>query len=114
MFKLVFFVPPLYVDEVKLALFEAGGGRYEKYDFCSWQTMGTGQFRPLQDSNPFIGRHGEVERVEEYRVEILLRDDLVVPAVRALVAAHPYEEPAYEVYRVYQLPELEGGDVPGL
>lgn len=109
MFKLVFFVPTLYVDEVKLAVFEAGGGRYPQYDFCSWQTAGTGQFRPLPDSDPFIGSHGHVERVEEFRVEVLLRDEVVVPAVRALVEAHPYEEPAYEVYRVFQLPELEAG-----
>lgn len=114
MFKLVFFVPPHFVDEVKLAVFEAGGGRYEQYDFCSWQCPGTGQFRPLEGSDPFIGRYGEVERVEEFRVEVLLRDDLVVPAIRALIEAHPYEEPAYEVYRVYQLRELtEGGIPPG-
>ena len=92
-----------------MAVFEAGGGHYEKYDLCSWQTEGTGQFRPLSDSDPFIGHPGQVERVEDYRVEVLLRDEVVIPAVRALLAAHPYEEPAYEVYRVYQLQELEGG-----
>lgn len=112
MFKLVFFVPRLHAEEVKLAVFDAGGGRYEKYDFCAWQTEGTGQFRPLPESDPFIGQPGQVELVQEMRVEVLLRDEMVRPALRALLDTHPYEEPAYEVYRVYQLPELEEMEFP--
>lgn len=106
MFKLVFFVPTTHVEEVKVAIFEAGAGRYEKYDSCSWQTQGTGQFRPLSASDPFIGSVGTVERVPEYRVEILCRDEVVRPSISALLAAHPYEEVAYEVYEVWQQPNL--------
>ncbi len=113
MFKLVFFVPRAQAEEVKLALFEAGAGRYEKYDYCAYETEGTGQFRPLPESNPFIGRPGSVERVQELRVEVLLRDNVVVPVIRTLLETHPYEEPAYEVYRVYQLDELEAGGATG-
>ena len=106
MFKLVFYVPEQYAEEVKIAVFDVGAGRYEKYDFCAWQTNGTGQFRPREDSNPFIGYAGHVERVPEVRVEILCSDEVVRPAIRALLEAHPYEEPAYEIYEVWQLPKL--------
>ena len=106
MFKLVAFVPETYLDEVKTAIFATGAGRYERYDSCAWQTRGTGQFRPLPGSDPFIGSANRVERVSEYRLEILCRDETVRPAIEALIAAHPYEEPAYEVYEVWQLPNL--------
>ncbi|MFO8042096.1 MAG: NGG1p interacting factor NIF3 [Alkalispirochaeta sp.] len=106
MFKLVFFAPISHAEEVKVAVFQAGAGRYEKYDSCSWQTEGTGQFRPLDTSDPFIGSAGIIERVPECRVEILCRDEVVRPAIEALVNAHPYEEVAYEVYEVWQQPNL--------
>lgn len=110
MFKLVFFVPAEQAEEVKQAVFAVGAGEYEKYDHCSWETEGTGQFRPQAGSNPYIGSLDEVERVTEKRVEVLLRDEIVVDAVEAFITAHPYEEPAYEVYRIYQLAELKKMD----
>jgi hypothetical protein len=109
MFKLVFFVPEPQAEEVKAAVFRAGAGHYRLYDSCAWQTLGTGQFRPMPDSNPFIGTAGHVERVPELRVEVLCRNEAVRPALRALLEAHPYEEPAYEVYQVWQLPDLPEG-----
>lgn len=56
MYKICFFVPENHVDLVKNALFEAGAGRIGDYDNCSWQTLGTGQFRPLKNSSPTIGQ----------------------------------------------------------
>jgi structural toxin protein (hemagglutinin/hemolysin) RtxA len=106
MYKIVFFVPPAFTEEVKLALFEAGAGGFRNYDFCSWQTTGTGQFRPLSESDPFIGEFGQVERVREDRVEMICSDEHVRRAVEALIAAHPYEEPAYEVFPILRLPDL--------
>jgi hypothetical protein len=106
MYKIVFFVPQAYTEEVKLALFEAGAGGYRNYDFCSWQTTGSGQFRPLSESDPFIGAFGQVERVTEDRVEMICRDEVVRAAVEALIAAHPYEEPAYEVFPILELKDL--------
>jgi hypothetical protein len=100
MYKLVFFVPESHVEQVKDAVFEAGGGRYKAYDRCSWQVRGTGQFRPLEGSNPFLGRIGEVEEASEYRVEMICADDVLDAAVTALIRAHPYEEPAWEAYAV--------------
>ncbi len=106
MFKLVFFVPEKHAEDVKMAIFEAGGGRYEEYDYCSWQSTGTGQFRPSDKASPFIGQAGTIEKVSELRVEILCTAETVRPAIRALLDRHPYEEPAYEVYEVWQLHEL--------
>ena len=106
MYKLVFFVPSECAEPVKQAVFDAGAGAYERYDSCCWQTAGTGQFRPLAGSAPYLGRQGEVEYVTEVRVEMVCDDHAVESAVEALLAAHPYEEPAYEVYRIWTARDL--------
>ncbi|TVP58389.1 MAG: NGG1p interacting factor NIF3 [Halomonadaceae bacterium] len=103
MYKLCYFVPVDYAEATKAAIFAAGGGKIGDYDCCAWQVLGQGQFRPLAGSQPFIGEQGEIERVEEYRVEMVCSDGLIVPALKALKQAHPYEEPAYEVYRLEEM-----------
>ncbi|MHC6227089.1 NGG1p interacting factor NIF3 [Pseudomonas sp. X10] len=100
MYKLAFFVPPSHVEEVKAAVFAAGGGRIGGYDHCAWQVLGQGQFRPLDGSQPYLGQTGVVEQVEEWRVELVVADDLIAQAVAALKQSHPYETPAYEVWRL--------------
>lgn len=103
MYKLAFFVPPSHVEEVKAAVFAAGGGRIGAYDQCSWQVLGQGQFRPLDGSQPFIGQGGLVEQVQEWKVELVVADELIRQVVVALKQSHPYETPAYEVYRLEDL-----------
>ncbi len=100
MYKLCFFVPPSHVEQVKLAVFAAGAGRIGAYDSCSWQVLGQGQFRPLDGSQPFIGQTGEIEQVPEWKVELVVADDLIAEAVVALKQSHPYETPAYEVWKL--------------
>ncbi|HEK1692705.1 NGG1p interacting factor NIF3 [Pseudomonas putida] len=100
MYKLAFFVPASHVDVVKAAVFAAGGGRIGDYDHCAWQTLGHGQFRPLDGSQPFLGQTGQVEVVEEWKVELVVADDLIAQVVAALRQSHPYETPAYEVWRL--------------
>ncbi len=100
MYKFVFFVPQSHVEDVKAAVFAAGGGKMGDYQECCWQVAGSGQFRPSAAANPFIGNAGELERVDEYRVEMVCADDQIRAAVAALKAAHPYEEPAYDVWRL--------------
>ena len=107
MYKIVFFVPEQQKEAVKSALFAAGAGRFRNYEHCSWETDGTGQFRPLEDADPFIGTPGTVERVAEFRVEMICRDEVIASAVDALINAHPYEEPAYEVFRVFTRDDLK-------
>ncbi|KAI1848767.1 hypothetical protein JX265_013767 [Neoarthrinium moseri] len=103
-FKLVFFVPPSSLSQCKDAIFAAGAGRYPgpgNYTECCWTSLGTGQFRPGDTAKPHLGKVGEVEQVEEVRVETLcMGEDVVKKAVEALKSAHPYEEPAYEVYKL--------------
>jgi len=100
MYKLSFFVPDSHVDRVKSAVFAAGGGRIGDYDHCAWQVKGLGQFRPLNGSQPFIGQTGQVEQVEEWKVELVVANELIRLVVAALKQSHPYETPAYEVWRL--------------
>lgn len=101
MFKLVFFVPSDHVEAVKQAIFDAGAGKIGDYDRCCWQVLGEGQFRPLKGSQPFIGELDQVEHVPEYRVEMVCDSANIRSAVEALIAAHPYEEPAYDVWQLH-------------
>lgn len=103
MYKLAFFVPESHVEQVKSAVFAAGAGRIGAYDQCSWQVLGHGQFRPLDGSQPFIGQSGVVEHVQEWKVELVVADKLIQQVVVALKQCHPYETPAYEVWRLEDL-----------
>ncbi len=100
MYKLCVFVPESHLEVVKQALFAAGAGRIGDYDQCCWQTLGQGQFRPLAGSDPFLGRQGEVEQVAEWKLELVVEDALLDAALLALRAAHPYETPAIEAWRL--------------
>ena len=100
MYKICYFVPESHLEETKTALFAAGAGRIGDYDSCCWQTLGQGQFRPQAGSNPYLGQTGKVERVAEYRVELVCEDDVVERAIAALKAEHPYEEPAYDLIKL--------------
>jgi hypothetical protein len=91
-------VPAEALEATRDAVFEAGGGRIGDYERCSWYTAGTGTFLGGGESDPAIGEAGREEHVPELRVETVVPSDLVDDAVAALVAAHPYEEPAYDVY----------------
>ncbi|MHA6163915.1 NGG1p interacting factor NIF3 [Pseudomonas sichuanensis] len=103
MHKLAFFVPDSHVEVVKAAVFAAGGGRIGDYDHCAWQTLGQGQFRPLDGSQPYLGQAGQVEVVEEWKVELVVADGLIVQVVDALKRSHPYETPAFEVWQLLDL-----------
>lgn len=104
MYKLVFFVPESHLEVVKRAVFEAGAGRVGHYDQCCWQVLGDGQFRPLPGSSPFQGKENLLEQVREYRVELVCQDELIRDAIHALLEAHPYEEPAYDVLQLVRIP----------
>lgn len=81
-------------------MFDQGAGRLGNYKYCSWQVLGQGQFYSLPDSNPSIGQKGRLETVEEYLVEMVCNDKVIKPVIKALKKAHPYEEPAYAIYRL--------------
>lgn len=100
MYKIAFFVPESHLEVVKAAMFAAGAGRIGQYDRCSWQVKGTGQFRPLEGADPFIGQVDQVQQVVEYKVEMVCEDEVIHAVVQAMKAAHPYETPAYDVWRL--------------
>jgi len=96
--KLVVFVPEEALDAVRAALFDAGAGRIGEYERCSWYTLGTGTFLGGDGSVPTIGERGREERVPEYRLETVYPAEREAEVVAALRAAHPYEEPAFDLY----------------
>ena len=79
-------------------MFEAGGGRIGEYPRCSWYTGGTGRFLGGAGTTPALGESGREERVPELRVETVVPEGRIRDAIVALKLAHPYEEPAYDVY----------------
>lgn len=97
MLKLCFYVPESHLESVKQAVFAAGAGKIGNYDSCCWQTAGEGQFRPMSGADPFLGQQGKLEKVIEYKVELVCENALLVPVLAALRDAHPYEEPAFDV-----------------
>jgi hypothetical protein len=96
--KLVVFVPEDALDAVRDALFSAGAGRIGDYERCSWYTEGTGTFRALPGASPTIGGVGQEERVPELRLETVFPAERHDEVVAALHTAHPYEEPAFDIY----------------
>ena len=98
MHKLVFFVPESHKEKVKCALFQAGAGKLGCYDQCSWEMLGQGQFQPLAGAQPHLGGVGELEIVAEYRVEMVVDDALITTVIDVLREAHPYEEPAFDLW----------------
>ncbi|MGI8458897.1 MAG: Nif3-like dinuclear metal center hexameric protein [Propionibacteriaceae bacterium] len=98
--KITTTVPPDHLDAVLGALADAGAGAIGTYDRAAFTTTGTGQFRPLAGSDPFLGRVGEVERVPETRLEMIMERARRGAVVAALLAVHPYQTPAYDVVEV--------------
>jgi len=103
MYKMAFYVPVEDAESVKRAVFEAGAGRIGVYENVCFQTRGTGQFRPLEGAHPHIGSVGNLERVEEFKVEMVCDEAHIHGAIAALKLAHPYEEVAYDVFLLADL-----------
>jgi hypothetical protein len=100
MLKLCFYVPDSHLEATKRAVFAAGAGRQGNYEHCCFQVQGAGQFRPLAGSTPFVGKQGDLESVVEWRVEMLCPEEVLDAVLAALRLAHPYEEPAIDVWQL--------------
>ncbi|SFJ08224.1 Nif3-like dinuclear metal center hexameric protein [Thermoflavimicrobium dichotomicum] len=96
--KLVVFVPMDHHEKVLQAMGEAGAGWIGNYSHCTFNVQGIGTFLPQEGSNPFIGKQGELEKVEEIRLETIITERNQHQVVRAMLQAHPYEEVAYDIY----------------
>jgi len=96
--KIVVFVPDADLAKVSDALFQAGAGVIGAYSQCSYRLLGTGTFLGSAESNPTIGKRGQREEVQEWRLEVVCPAELASEAIRRMVQAHSYEEPAFDVY----------------
>lgn len=101
--KIVFGVPEAAADKVRSAMADAGIGKIGNYDSCSFSAKGIGRFRPLEGASPSVGQVGQLEEVVEERIETICPRELLPKALEAIKKAHPYEEPAIDVYPLEDL-----------
>lgn len=99
-YKLIVHVPLTHSEIVRNALGEAGAGKIGNYDFCSFSYKGTGRFRGNENSNPAIGQSEKIEEVEEEVIEVVIEESILKPVIQKLKQVHPYEEIAYEVFKL--------------
>lgn len=107
--KLVVFVPDAQVDKVAEAVFAAGAGHIGDYEQCSFRLRGQGTFFGKEATRPAVGKKGRLERVSETRLEVVFLERLLGNVTAALRQAHPYEEPAFDVYRLQEPPDGQVG-----
>ncbi|HQD28038.1 Nif3-like dinuclear metal center hexameric protein [Acetivibrio saccincola] len=98
LYKVVVFVPEENIDNVRDAMSRAGAGWIGNYSDCSFMTKGTGTFRPLEGTNPYIGSKGKLEFVDEIRLETVVPQEKLHAVIDEMIKSHPYEEVAYDVY----------------
>jgi len=96
--KLSVFVPEDHAQNLREQIFNAGAGMIGNYDFCSFNTPGTGTFRGNENTNPFSGEKGKINIEKEIKIETILPVHLKNRVIKAMLAAHPYEEVAYDIY----------------
>lgn len=111
--KLVTFTPHSHADQVRNALFNAGAGSIGDYDSCSYNLHGEGSFRAGKNSHPFVGEVGDVHIEPEIRTEVILPAFKKNEVIRALLAVHPYEEPAYDLYTLQNEWKQAGSGIVG-
>ena len=98
--KIVIFVPETHADAVREALGDAGGGIIGNYSHVTFSTKGTGRFTPMEGAQPNIGQVGIPEAVAEEKIESVVDRDHLQKVMKAVMEAHPYEEPAIDVYPI--------------
>jgi len=99
-YKFVVFAPTGAETKIREAIFENGGGEWADYSCCSFNLKGTGTFLPLENSQPYSGKKGTLNFVDEVRIECVIDEKNLHNLVNSVISAHPYEEPAYDIYRI--------------
>jgi len=100
MYKIIFYTPESHAEKVKNAMFDTGAGQIGNYSHCSWQVLGEGQFMPRDGSNAFTGKTDELEKIKEFKIEMVCGSTVIEDALKALKDNHPYEEPAFFVFKM--------------
>ncbi|MBY7143361.1 Nif3-like dinuclear metal center hexameric protein [Virgibacillus sp. NKC19-3] len=98
LYKIVVYVPTSHINEVREAFHTGGAGYIGNYSHCTFQAAGKGSFKPLEGTNPYIGNQNEVEKVDEFKIESIVQEEKLSQVIRAIIDAHPYEEPAYDIF----------------
>lgn len=100
LYKIIVYVPEDYLSAVKQALNEAGAGHIGNYAECSFETIGQGQFMPLKNATPFSGKHDKLSVFEEIKLEMIVSEEKLDEAINQMKKAHPYEEVAYDIFKL--------------
>lgn len=98
--KISTFVPKIHAQRVRDAMFEAGAGYIGNYDSCSFNMEGYGSFKANDNANPFVGKLNEIHYETEIKIEVILPEHIKNKVLSALIKAHPYEEPAFDIYPI--------------
>jgi dinuclear metal center YbgI/SA1388 family protein len=99
-YKFVIFVPIEAENKIRDIIGQNGGGRWGNYSNCTFNIHGKGTFKPLEGSNPYSGKTGELSTVNEVRIECIVSENNLSPLVQSVLKSHPYEEPAYDIYKI--------------
>lgn len=108
LYKFVVFCPTTHAEEIRHALGKAGAGAIGDYTACSYSSTGTGRFTAVNGANPYVGQVGLEEEVPEERIEVIVPQAIQNRVLKAMFAAHPYEEPAYDFYLLDQKEDALG------
>jgi dinuclear metal center YbgI/SA1388 family protein len=111
--KIACFCPVSHLETVQLAMFSAGAGNIGNYDNCSYYSRGTGTFKALDGSNPFVGQQSKLHKEDEFKIETIVQDYNLPKVINAIKTSHPYEEPAYDIYRIQNTNETTGSGMIG-
>lgn len=107
-YKVAVYVPLEYSDKVREAMVREGAGHVGAYSHCTFNIEGVGTFRPLEGSSPFIGIKDEISRTQEIKIETMVSEELLNRVLRSMIKAHPYEEVAYDVFKLEKHGKKEG------
>lgn len=107
-YKLITYIPKDNLSEVKEALYEKGIGRYKNYSHCGFYHQGKGNFKALEGSDPYLGEKHQLNEVEEYRFESIVKEDNLDKVIKKLLKVHPYEEPAWDLFKMENMSEKKG------
>ncbi len=99
-YKIVVYVPESHAQKLRQVMGDAGAGVIGNYTHCTFTIKGTGRFKPTTGANPSIGKIGKFEEVIEERIETVCAEDQLEAVLKAIKNAHPYEEPATDVYKI--------------
>ena len=99
-YKLAVYVPNTHVDKVKDTLTNSGAGHIGNYSNCTFSSEGIGGFKPLENTNPYVGTQNEIELVKETKIETVVNQKKLGGVISSMLKAHPYEEVAYDVYKL--------------